>query len=83
MFKKASSLIASVSLVVFLIALTSAVARGLDINCGCFSLEETSSKGDIVYRIIQDIFMLIGSVIIYKFSTVKVIQEPLSTEVKE
>jgi uncharacterized membrane protein YphA (DoxX/SURF4 family) len=80
LFKKASSLIASISLVVFLIALTSAFARGLDISCGCFSLEETSSKGDIIYRIIEDIFMLIGTIIVFKFNEAKKIVEPVSTE---
>ena len=38
-FKHGSSLVAIVSLIIFLIALVSAYARGLDINCGCFSLE--------------------------------------------
>jgi len=82
-FKKASSLLASISLVVFLIALTSAFARGLDISCGCFSLEETSSKGDIIYRIIEDIFMLAGAVIVYKFSDKKKSVEPVPAEVTE
>ncbi len=81
-YKKATSLIASISLVIFLIALISAFARGLDINCGCFSLEETSSKGDIIYRIVQDIFMLIGGIVVYKFGCIKKIQEPLTTENK-
>jgi uncharacterized membrane protein YphA (DoxX/SURF4 family) len=79
-FKKASSIIASISLVVFLIALISAFARGLDISCGCFSLEETSTKGDIIYRIVQDFFMLAGAIIVYKFSNVKKIQENVSAE---
>lgn len=67
-FKKGSSLIASASLVIFLVALISAYARGLDISCGCFSLEESSSKGDILYRIIQDFIMLAGTIIVYLFS---------------
>ena len=79
-YKKASSVLASISLAVFLIALTSAFARGLDISCGCFSLEETSTKGDIIYRIAEDILMLIGAVIVYKFSDKKKTQETVSTE---
>jgi len=67
-FKKGTSMLATISLIVFLFALISAYARGLDISCGCFSLEETSSKGDILFRIIQDFFMLFGTVIIYLFS---------------
>lgn len=81
-YKKASSMLASISLVVFLIALTSAFARGLDISCGCFSLEETSTKDDIVYRIIQDIFMLIGAIVVYKFSDAKKTQETVTAETK-
>jgi len=82
-FRKASSLLASVSLIAFLIALTSAFARGLDISCGCFSLEETSSKGDIIYRIIEDIFILAGAIIVYKFSEKKNTEEPLPAKVTE
>jgi uncharacterized membrane protein YphA (DoxX/SURF4 family) len=67
-YKKGSSAIAIVSLVVFLIALTTAYARGLDINCGCFSLENTSSKSDILTRIIEDIFMLAVAIIVFVFS---------------
>lgn len=80
-FKKASSMLASISLVVFLTALISAFARGLDISCGCFSLEETSSKGDIIYRIAEDILMLAGAIIIYKFSDVNKTEETSSAEV--
>ena len=79
-YKKASSMLAGISLIVFLTALISAFARGLDISCGCFSLEETSSKGDIIYRIVQDFFMLIGAIIVYKFSDVKKTQEAVSAE---
>jgi uncharacterized membrane protein YphA (DoxX/SURF4 family) len=69
--KKPVSILAAISLIFFLIALISAYARGLDINCGCFSLEETSSKGDILQRIIEDFFMLAGIYIIYKFTGTK------------
>jgi putative oxidoreductase len=77
-FKKGTSMLASISLVLFLFALISAYARGLDISCGCFSLEETSSKGDILSRIIQDFFMLIGTVIIYLFSNKQKINETIT-----
>ena len=70
-YKKGSSAIAILSLVVFLIALTSAYARGLDINCGCFSLETTATKSDILTRIFEDILMLIGILIVYIFGEKK------------
>ena len=70
-YKKGSSAIAILSLVMFLIALTSAYARGLDINCGCFSLETTATKSDILTRIFEDILMLIGILIVYIFGEKK------------
>lgn len=80
-FKKASSILAGASLIMFLIALISAVARGLDISCGCFSLEESSSKGDIIFRIVQDFFMLAAVIIVYKFGDAKKEETPeVSTE---
>jgi uncharacterized membrane protein YphA (DoxX/SURF4 family) len=79
-FRKATSILASVSLIAFLIALISAYARGLDISCGCFSLEETSTKGDIIYRIVQDFFMLAGTIVVYKFCDVKKKTEPLAAD---
>lgn len=66
-YVKGSAASISILLIVFLIALTQALIRGLDINCGCFSLDTTSSKSDIVIRIIEDIFLLIGSLVITIF----------------
>lgn len=70
-YVKGSAASISILLVVFLIGLTQALIRGLDINCGCFSLDTTSSKSDIVIRIVQDIFMLIGSLAITFFYKTK------------
>ena len=81
-YKKGSSAIAILSLVVFLIALTSAYARGLDINCGCFSLENTSSKSDILTRIFEDILMIVVAVVVFIFSGKKKAEES-KIEVKE
>ncbi|MFA5011640.1 MAG: MauE/DoxX family redox-associated membrane protein [Ignavibacteria bacterium] len=75
-YKKASAFLAGASLVMFLIALISAAVRGLDISCGCFSLEESSSKGDIIFRIIQDFFMLAAVIIVYKFGDDKKEEAP-------
>jgi uncharacterized membrane protein YphA (DoxX/SURF4 family) len=82
-YKKGASMMAIVSLFVFLIALVSASARSLDISCGCFSLEESSSKGDINMRIIQDVFLLIGAYILYKFSPGKDKEEKVVTGAEE
>lgn len=70
-YVKGSAASISILLVVFLIALTQALVRGLDINCGCFSLDTTSSKSDIVIRIVEDIFLLMGSLVITFFYKTK------------
>jgi len=59
-----------VMLLVFIIALSSAIARGLDINCGCFSVgEEGHAVG--VDLLIRDILMLIGIAIVLAFGESK------------
>ncbi|MEO8666302.1 MAG: MauE/DoxX family redox-associated membrane protein [Ignavibacteria bacterium] len=74
-FKRGSSFIFLVLLVVFIIALTQAYARGLDISCGCFSLETVGQKSDILSRIIEDILLLIATIIIYIKSKIIIIKE--------
>lgn len=60
-FQKSSLLIYSSVLVIFIIALSQALIRGLDIACGCFSVKP-SSTSDVWLRIIMDIIMLFFSV---------------------
>ena len=52
----------STILVVFIIALLSTIARGLDISCGCFS---SSNPSTAFSAILKDIVMLIACAIIY------------------
>jgi len=83
-YKKGSSVILGLTLVVFIFALTSAYARGLNIDCGCgftSATQETSSKTDLLVRIFQDILMLIGVVIVFVFGDRK--RETASVEQKE
>jgi uncharacterized membrane protein YphA (DoxX/SURF4 family) len=75
-FTKANTAIIATLLIVFIIALTSAWIRGLDINCGCFSLETTSTKSDIGLRIVEDLLMLAGCLLIYKFTNGKINNNP-------
>lgn len=69
-WKRGSSALIIIMLFFFLIGLSQAFARGLDINCGCFSLENSNSTSDILVRIIEDIFMLIAAVLIFIASAV-------------
>jgi putative oxidoreductase len=70
-YKRGSSVIVILSLVMFIIALTSAYTRGLNIDCGCgFSstIQESATKTDLLVRIFEDVFMLIASVTVFIFS---------------
>jgi len=73
LFRKGSSFIIIILLSVFLIALVQAYARGLDIDCGCFgsSPESKTTSADILIRIFEDILLLLGAIIIFKFSRSK------------
>ena len=58
----ACSAIISILTVIFLIAAISAMARGLNIECGCFTL---SSHGKVGWELItRDILMLAGGVVV-------------------
>lgn len=56
-----------VMLLVFIVALSSALARGLDISCGCFSVE--GGHGVDIGLLIRDILMFLGAVIVMFFGT--------------
>lgn len=53
-------------LTVFIGALGISLVRGLDINCGCFSLSE-STRPSLVWALVQDVIMLLMGVWILVF----------------
>lgn len=84
-YKKGSSAIIGAMLIIFIFALTSAYARGLNIDCGCgFSslVQENTSKNELLIRIFEDILMLIGIVIVFIFGEKKKVDLPETTENK-
>lgn len=73
-YQKGSSAILGITLLVFIIALTSAYARGLNIDCGCgftSTNQEASTRTDLLVRIFEDILMFIGVLIIFIFGDKK------------
>ena len=74
-FIRGSSFIFIVLLIIFIIALTQAYARGLDISCGCFSLETVGQKSDILLRIVEDILLLIATITIFIKSKIIISKE--------
>ncbi|MBN8569019.1 MAG: DoxX family membrane protein [Ignavibacteria bacterium] len=73
LFRKGSSLVIIALLSVFLIGLVQAYARGLDIDCGCFGSNgaNKTTSADLLIRIFEDILLLLGAIIIFKFSRSK------------
>ncbi len=49
---------------VFIIAIASAMARGLDISCGCFSTSGAGSRAGLA-RLVEDLFFLAAAGCIY------------------
>ena len=66
-FMKGSGFWIGLMLMVFIVALSSALARGLDIECGCFSVE--GGHGVDTGLLIRDIFMFFGALIVMFFGT--------------
>lgn len=57
-FVRESALIGSILMIIFIAAIGIAVARGLDIECGCFGTRDGSRVG--VLKIIEDLLILLG-----------------------
>ncbi len=51
--------------VVFIIAIASAMIRGLDIECGCFSLQSQGSQVGL-RRILEDVIFLVSAALIWR-----------------
>jgi hypothetical protein len=68
-FTKGASFIYSAFLCIFIIALSQALIRGLDISCGCFSVHP-STTSEIWLRIIEDLVMLYFSVNLYRYTLI-------------
>ena len=53
-------LLAVVLLVLFIILLSQAAMRGLDVDCGCFGSSKKSSEAGFFWPIARDLIMLVG-----------------------
>ena len=57
-YQRAAYVIVGSMLIVFILAIASAMARGLDIYCGCFSMDSTESNVGLL-KIIQNTGLLL------------------------
>ncbi len=56
-YQRAATLLIMGMLIVFILAILSAMSRGLDFNCGCFSVDSTESNMGI-QKILQNLGLL-------------------------
>ncbi len=63
-FSRGSSLLILIMLVVFTAGIVSAVMRGLDISCGCFTQDPTVGKVGW-YKVGENIGMILGSLVLF------------------
>lgn len=61
---RGNALVITAMCVVFLVALTQALARGLDVRCGCFGTVEARKVG--LTALAQDVVLLAGAVWLLK-----------------
>jgi uncharacterized membrane protein YphA (DoxX/SURF4 family) len=66
-FLRGSAFMIGVMLGVFIIAISAALVRGLDISCGCFSVE--GGHGVAVDLLIRDVLMFAGAAIVMFLGT--------------
>jgi putative oxidoreductase len=64
---RGSALMIAVMLGVFIIAISAALVRGLDISCGCFTVEGGHSVA--VDLLVRDVLMFAGALIVMFLGT--------------
>ena len=67
LWTRASALIASLLMVVFVIAFASATARGLNISCGCFEVGEGHDASSFLRVLGRDFAFLVAGLLLVRF----------------
>ena len=65
-WSRASALVMAAMMVVFMVALASAAARGLSISCGCFEVGEHPEQSSLVWAALRDVVFLAAAVILVR-----------------
>jgi len=60
-WERGALLIFNSLIIIFMVALTSALIRGLDIQCGCFTVDPNADR-EIMNSLIRDFFMIIAGI---------------------
>ena len=67
LWTRASALIVSGLMVVFVIAFTSAKARGLNISCGCFEVGQADGASSLLWVLFRDFAFLAAGVLLVRY----------------
>ena len=57
-----SALLVSGMLALFIVALAQALARGLEISCGCFGVPSVGGRAEIVLALVRDIVLIVPAI---------------------
>ena len=68
-FTRSSAIILSSLLIIFIIAIGISIIRGIDLSCGCFSINARESNTNGFLLIARDLLMLIPGMIIIFFGS--------------
>ncbi len=61
-WQREASLLISIMLTMFIIALTQAFVRGLEISCGCFGVPSVGGRKEILIALVRDVILIVPSV---------------------
>ena len=61
-WQREASLLISFMLTMFIIALTQALVRGLEISCGCFGVPSVGGREEILIALIRDVILIVPSI---------------------
>ncbi len=68
-YRRGAAMLTSLMLVMFMVAITAALMRDLDISCGCFNTEGGHAVGlDLLFR---DVALLVGAVVLWAAKGIK------------
>jgi len=83
LFSRGSSLLILIMLVVFTGGVISAVLRGLDISCGCFTQDPSVGKVGW-YKVGENIAMILGSLVLFYSHTLRFsLEQYFRTQLRE
>lgn len=66
-WSRASALVMAGLMVVFMIAYSTARARGLDIACGCFEVGTDAESASMAWVVLRDLGLIVAAVLLVRF----------------